>query len=160
MASHDTDLTSAENEEVKDRDRSRTYLPVGLLQRCEVHEYIFSVITSGVICVLKLCYALHQTHVLMTCTCNCSMHISSHATAPCTFSTCNCSMHAHSAPARTCSGSPHNVLHSSNMYVCNAQECTQECNKDVTRTHCAYVKCAGAILTMHAVRIECHPYST
>ena len=65
------------------------------------------------ICVLKLCYALRQTHVLMTCTCNCSMHISPHATA--------CSMHiqhmqllhAHSAPARTRSGSPHNVLHSS-----------------------------------------------
>ena len=56
----------------------------------EVHARVyFSVITSGVICVLKLCYALRQTHILMTCTCNCSMHISPYATAPCT---CNCSM--------------------------------------------------------------------
>ena len=80
------------------RQRPLLDLPARLLQRCEVHEYIFSVITSGVICVLKLCYALHQTHILMTCTCNCSMHISAHAAllhahsahanAPCAFSTC------------------------------------------------------------------------
>ena len=41
----------------------------------------------------------------MTCTCNCSMHISPHATL--------LHAHAHSAPACTRSGSPHNVLHSS-----------------------------------------------
>ena len=49
------------------RQRPLLDLPARLLQRCEVHEYIFSVITSGVICVLKLCYALRQTHILMTC---------------------------------------------------------------------------------------------
>ena len=69
-------------------------LPARLLQCCEVHEYIFSIITSGVICVLKLCYALRQTHILMTCTCNCSMHISAHAALlHAHFTTCNCSMH-------------------------------------------------------------------
>ena len=116
VTSHDTDLASAENEEVtlggnnKDRDRSWTYLP-----DCfnAVHECIFSVTTSGVICVLKLCYALR--HVLMTCTCNRSMHISPHATAPCTFhhmqllhahfTTCNCSMHIQHlySPHKLCS---------------------------------------------------------
>ena len=57
-------LASAENEEVllggnnRDRDLSWTYLQdCFIVQRCEVLEYIFSVITSGVICVLKLCYA-------------------------------------------------------------------------------------------------------
>ena len=132
MTWHDTDLgiiysmmASAENEEVilggnnRDRDRSWTYLPdCFIVQSCEVLEYIFSVITSGMICVLMLCYAPRQTHILMTCTGNCSMHISmhilqllhahsAHATAPGTFSTCNCSMHiqhmqllhAHSAHA-------------------------------------------------------------
>ena len=127
MTSHDRSGISRERGShprwQQQRQRPLLDLPARLLQCCEVHEYIFSVITSGVICVLKLCYALalHQTHILMTCTCNCSMHISAHAALlHAHFTTCNCSMHiqhmqllhAHSAPARTRSGSPHNVLHS------------------------------------------------
>ena len=71
------------------RQRPLLDLPARLLQRCEVHECIFSVIPSGVICVLKLCYAL-------------PFWWHAHATALCTFSTC----------MYTRSGSPHNVLHS------------------------------------------------
>ena len=72
------------------RQRPLLDLPARLLQCCEVHEYIISVITSGVICVLKLCYALRQTHILITCTCNWSMHISAHAALlHAHFSTCN-----------------------------------------------------------------------
>ena len=57
---------------------------------CEVHGCIFSVITSGVICVIKLCYALR--HIRMTCTdshAHADMHVlhvglgtHAHATAP------------------------------------------------------------------------------
>ena len=70
---------------------------------CEVHGCIFSVLTSGVICVLKLCYALR--HIRMTVVHMHLLHVGlgthAHATAPCTFDNC------------TRSGSPHNVLHSS-----------------------------------------------
>ena len=132
---HHSMLASAENEEVilgGNRDRSWTNLPdCFIVQCCEVLEYTFSVIASGVICVLKLCYAPGQTHILMTCTCNCSMHAD--------FSTCSMHisaqvmqlLHAHSAratvamlmqllhahlePACTRSGSPHNVLHSPSL---------------------------------------------
>ena len=99
-----TDLASAENEEVilggnnRDRDCSWT---------CQTASTLWSactsVITSGVICVVKLCYAPLQTHILMTCTCNCSMHIQHNVMQL---------FHANSAPACTRSRSPHNVLHS------------------------------------------------
>ena len=129
---HDTDLASAENEEVvvggcnnRDRDRSWTYLPdCFILQHCEVLEYIFSV-------------SMHiSPNATAPCTFStCSMHISAHATAPCTFhrmqllhahsahAIASCTfhhmqlLHAHSAPACTRSGSLHNVLHSSSMSV-------------------------------------------
>ena len=55
------------------------------------------------ICVVKLCCAPRQTHILMTCTCNCSMHIQHNVMQL---------FHANSAPACTRSRSPHNVLHS------------------------------------------------
>ena len=65
VTSHDTDLASAENEEVifgvnnKDRDHSWTYLPDCLnAVKCMC---IFGVIPSGVICVLKLCYMLSHS---------------------------------------------------------------------------------------------------
>ena len=102
MTSHDTDLASAENEEVtlgsNNKDRPPLDLPARLLQRCEVHEYIFCVITSGVICVLcspsdshsddMHMQLLHQ-HML-----HCSMHNSAHAALlHVHFTTCNCSMH-------------------------------------------------------------------
>ena len=64
VTSLDRSGASAEKEEVmhprwqQQRQRPLLDLPARLLQRCEVHEYIFSVMTSGVICVLKLCYAL------------------------------------------------------------------------------------------------------
>ena len=42
--------------------------------------------------------SVRLTFCMMTCTCNCSMHISSHATAPCTFHHMQL-LHAHSAHA-------------------------------------------------------------
>ena len=59
------------------------------------------------ICVVKLCYAPRQTRILMTCTCNCSMHIQHNVMQL---------FHANSAPACTRSRSPHNVLHSPSIY--------------------------------------------
>ena len=109
MTSHDRSGISRERGSQprwqQQRQRPLLDLPARLLQRCEVHARVyFSVITSGVICVLKLCYALRQTHILMTCTCNCSML--AHFTIYMQL------LHANSAPACTRSGSPHNVLHS------------------------------------------------
>ena len=60
------------------------------------------------ICVVKLCYAPRQTHILMTCTCNCSMHIQHNVMQL---------FHANSAPACTRSRSPHNVLHSPSLFT-------------------------------------------
>ena len=60
------------------------------------------------ICVVKLCYAPRQTHILMTCTCNCSMHIQHNVMQL---------SHANSAPACTRSRSPHNVLHSPSYLI-------------------------------------------
>ena len=86
------------------------------------------------------CYALRQTHILMRCTCNCSMHISAPAPLLLHAHFCNCSMHiqhmqllhAHSAPACICttrSGSPHNVLHSLVLSKCTVVQasCTASC---------------------------------
>ena len=63
------------------------------------------------ICVVKLCYAPRQTHILMTCTCNCSMHIQHNVMQL---------FHANSAPACTRSRSPHNVLHSPSYIIFGA----------------------------------------
>ena len=72
------------------------------------------------ICVVKLCYAPRQTHILMTCTCNCSMHIQHNVMQL---------FHANSAPACTRSRSPHNVLHSPSYIIYAAQFFPyQECN--------------------------------
>ena len=157
MTSHDRSGISRERGSrhprwQQQRQRPLLDLPARQLQRCEVHKYIFSVITSGVICVLKLCYALRQTHILMTCTCNCSMHISANAALlHAHFTTCNCSMHIQHMPhcsmhisAHACncsmhiqhlhvatrSGSPHNVLHSPSLFIYAAQFFPyQECNE-------------------------------
>ena len=110
-----TDLASAENEEVilggnnRDRDCSWTYLPDCFNAVKCMHEHIFSVITSGVICVLSLDSHSDDMHMQLLhahfTTCNCSMHIQHmqllHATAPCTFSTC---MHvlAQARPTMSC----------------------------------------------------------
>ena len=75
------------------------------------------------ICVVKLCYAPRQTHILMTCTCNCSMHIQHNVMQL---------FHANSAPACTRSRSPHNVLHSPSIYAAQFF-LYQECNY---RTSC------------------------
>ena len=114
MTSHDRSGISRERGSQprwqQQRQRPLLDLPARLLQRCEVHARVyFSVITSGVICVLKLCYALRQTHILMTCTCNCSML--AHFTIYMQL------LHANSAPACTRSGSPHNVLHSPSIFI-------------------------------------------
>ena len=65
------------------------------------------------ICVVKLCYAPRQTHILMTCTCNCSMHIQHNVMQL---------FHANSAPACTRSRSPHNVLHSPSIIGASLSE--------------------------------------
>ena len=71
-----------------------------------MHGCIFSVITSGVICVkVVLCSPSHSDDHVGT---------HAHATAPYTFDNC------------TRSGSPHNVLHSSSYYNCEQSETTSE----------------------------------
>ena len=94
-----TDLASAENKKVALRwrqQRQRALLDLPSYQTasanlihscCEVHGCIFSVITSGVICVLKLYTMLSVTfwwHALTVMHITCA-HAYAHASAPCTF---------------------------------------------------------------------------